>query len=207
MRIGIGKDAAEQHLVRAQTDARYQVVWFECCLLDLSVEIGRVTIKRQPANLMQRVVTMRPHFRKVKRVEPIGLGVLERHDLHFECPTRIVTTLNRVEEIALVVIGVLAGNSVRLRLREKLDALVGLEVVLHPEALASRVYPHVRMAGEAIHFPPALKDAAVTHQPRNLMSRLRRQRPEVPLHIVVAQAAISTSLLRTNEVLELHWIA
>src|SRR6185369_13207033 len=156
---------------------------------------------------MQRVISMRPHFRKVKRVEPIGLCLLERHDLHFECPTRIVTALNRIEEIALVVIGILAGNSIGLRLRKKLDTLVSFEVILHPEALASGVYPHVRMAGEAIHVPPGLRDAAITHQPSDLVSRLRRQRPEVPLHIVVAQATVSTPLLRTNEVLELHWVA
>jgi hypothetical protein len=35
-----------------------------------------------------------------------------------------------------VVVGVLAGDAVGVRLREKVDVLVGLEVVLYPEAPA-----------------------------------------------------------------------
>ena len=44
--------------------------------------------------------------------------------------------LDGVVEIALVVVGVLAGDPVRLGLGQVLDPLVGLEVVLDPEALA-----------------------------------------------------------------------
>ncbi len=100
-------------------------------------------------------------------------------------------------------IGVRAGQLVGLGLGEELDSLVGLEVVLHPEAFAARVHPHVGVRAEAVHVPVRLRDAAVAHQPGDLVCRLRAQRPEVPLHVVVAQARAGQALLRADEVREL----
>ncbi len=153
---------------------------------------------------MQRVVGVRPHLGEVERIEAVGLGVLERHDLHLQRPAREVAALDRLEQVAAVVVGVLAGDAIGLGLGEELDALVGLEVVLHPEALARGVDPHVGVAGVAVHVPPGRGDAAVAHQPRHLVRGLGRQRPEVPLHVVVAQAVVGAALLRADEVLELH---
>src|SRR5690606_23244745 len=69
------------------------------------------------------------------------------------------------------------------------------------------VDPHIRMAGEAVHVAPRLRNAAISHQPRDLMSRLGRQRPKIPLHVVISKTAIGPAFLRANEVLELQWIA
>jgi hypothetical protein len=66
------------------------------------------------------------------------------------------------------------------------------------------VDPHVGVAAVAVHVPPGLRDAAVAHQPGDLVRRLRRQRPEVPLHVVVAQVVVLHALLGADEVLELH---
>jgi len=204
--IGVGEEAAEQHFVRADTDPRHEVVRFERRLLDLGVEVGWVAVQGQSADLVQRVVTVRPHLGQVEGVEPVGLGLFEGHDLNLQRPAGVITALDRLEQVAPMVVGVNAGDPVGLLLGEEVDALVGLEVVLHPEALALCIDPHVGVARVAVHVPPSLRDPAVTHQPRDLMGRLGRQGPEIPLHVVVAQVVVRPALLGADEVLELHGV-
>jgi hypothetical protein len=115
---------------------------------------------------------MRPDLGEVERVEAIVIRILERHDLHLQRPAREVAPLDRVVEIALVVVAVLARDAVGFGLGEALDALVGLEVVLDPEAFSGRVHPHVGVRRVAVHVAPGLRDAAVAHQVRHLVSRL-----------------------------------
>ncbi len=52
-----------------------------------------------------------------------------------------------------------------------------------------------------------LRNPAITHQDGDLVGRLGREGPEVPLHVVVAQAVARQALLRPDEVLELHGVA
>ena len=207
MRVGVGEPAREQHLVRAQPDARHEVVGLERGLLHLGVEVGQVAVERHRPDLDQRVVAVRPDLGQVERVEPVGLGLLEGHDLHVQRPAREVAVADRLEQVLPVVVGVLAGDPVGVLLGEEVDPLIGLEVVLDPELVAAGVDPHVGVARVAVHVPPRLRDAAVAHQPGDLVGGLRRQRPEVPLHVVVAQAVVGAALLAADEVLELHRVA
>ncbi len=79
-----------------------------------------------------------------------------------------------------------------------------LEMVFHPEAFALSVDPHVRVRRVVtIHVAPGSRDAPFTLQPGQLVGRLGRERPEVPLHVGVAQVASRQSFLRPDEVLEL----
>ena len=207
VRVGVGEVARQQHLVRAQPGTWDRIVRLERRLLHLGVVVADVAIQGQPADIDQRVVAVRPHLRQVERVEPVVLGVLERHDLHLQRPAGEIAPLDRVEQVALVGVTVLAGHLIALVLGEELDALIGLEVVFHPEDLAGGVDPAVGVAGVTVHVPPGARDPAVTHQPGDLVCRLRRQRPEVPLHIVVAQVVGGPALLRPDEMLELHRVA
>jgi hypothetical protein len=116
----------------------------------------------------------------------------------------VLAALNRLVEVPGVIVGVGPGQEVTFGLGPELDALVGNEVVLHPDPLALRVDPHVGVAGVPVHVPPTLREAAVAHQPDHLVRRLREQRPEVPLHIVAAQVVLGQPLLRPDEVLEVH---
>ena len=204
--VRVGEQPAEQHLVRAGADAGHEVAGLEGGLLDLGVVVGGVAVEGHPADLDQRVVAVWPHLGQVERVEPVGLGLLERHDLHLERPGRVLAPLDRVVQIPGVVVAVRAGELVGLGLGEELDALAGDEVVLHPELLAGRIDPHVGVAGVAVHVPPALRNSAVAHQPGHHVGRLGREGPEVPLHVVVAQVVVHPALLRTDEVLELQRI-
>ena len=150
---------------------------------------------------------MRPDLGQVERVEPVRRRVLERHDLHLEPPLRRIARGDRVPQVTTEEVGVLGHHRVRLGQGEVLDALDGLEVVLDPEPLAGRVHPRVGVAAVAVHVPVAAGRAAVGHQDRDLVGGLRRQRPEVPLHVVRPQACVGHALLRADEVLELDRVA
>ena len=141
VRVGVREPARQQHLVRAESGPWHHIVWLEGRLLHLGVVVGDVPVQRHLADLDQRVVRVRPHLGQVERVEPVRLGVLERHDLHLQRPAREVPILDAVVQIALVVVSVGPCEFVRLFLGEEVDALVGLEVVLNPEPLALGVDP------------------------------------------------------------------
>jgi hypothetical protein len=84
------------------------------------------------------------------------------------------------------------------------EALLALEVVFDPELLAGSVLPHVRAAGVRIHVAPGA--------PRRSSGKLpgeptRGKRPEIPLHIVAADAGAGEAQLRVDEVGELHRVA
>ena len=78
---------------------------------------------------------MRPDLGQIERVEAIGLGVVEWHDLHMQRPARALSALDRFVEIPRVVVAVDAGQPIGLRLGQELVSLIGLEMVFHPELL------------------------------------------------------------------------
>ena len=94
-----------------------------------------------------------------------------------------------------------------LSVGEKLPALAGLEVVLHPEALTLGVDPLVGVGTEAVHMAEGLRDTAVTHQVGDLVCGLRRGGPEIPLHVGIAQTGVRQALLGVDEVRELDAVA
>ena len=149
---------------------------------------------------------MRPDLGQVEGVEAVGGRVLERHDLHLQAPDRVVLAGDRRVEVAPVVVGVLGLHGLGLGVGEVLDALLGLEVVLDPDLLARGVLPQVGAAAVAVHVAVGARRAPVAHQDHHLVGRLGRERPEVPLHVVAAQAGVGHALLRVNEVRELRGV-
>ena len=176
-------------------------------LLDLGEEVLRVAVERHRADLDQRVVGVRPDLGEVERVDPVGLGVLVGHDLDRQRPRREVAAPDALVEVATVEVGVLAGDPGGVLVGEPLDALVAVEVVLHPVLLAGRVDPQVGVRAVAVHVAVGPGDAAVAHQVGDLVRGLGVEAPEVPLHVVVAQAGAAEALLRADEVRELHGVA
>ena len=207
VRVGVGEHPAEQHLVRRDADARYQRRRLERGLLDLGEEVVRVAVEHQPPDPVQRVVVVRPHLGQVERVEPVPGCVGVRHHLHVQRPGRVVAAGDGVEQVAAVEVGVLGDLQGGLCGGEVRDALLGLEVVLDPEALAGRVDPQVRVRAEAVHVAPGARGTPVGEQEGDLVRGLGVERPEVPLHVVVAQSGVRPALLRADEVGELHRVA
>jgi hypothetical protein len=101
-----------------------------------------------------------PYLCQVERVEPVGLRLLERHDLHAEGPARKVGAM-AFKGVTLVEVGVLAGDPLGFGGGEALDALVGLEIVFDPASIPLRVDPHVGVRRIAIDVPPGPLDPSV----------------------------------------------
>jgi hypothetical protein len=197
----------KEHAVRARPDPWHQVVVrLEDSLLGLDRVPDRIAVEGQRAHLGQRVVAVRPHLGEVERVEPVGLGLLERHDLHLQRPARVVAPSDRLVQVLGVMVRVGPGQLAGVGLGPELDALVGDEVVPHPEPLAAGVDPQVGVAGVQVHVPPGLREPAVAHQPDHLVGRLRQQGPEVPPHVVGAKVDAGQPLLGPDEVLEVDRI-
>ena len=190
MRIGVGKAASQQHLVGRQTDAGDHIVGFEGELFDLRIPIDRIFVEHQLADFDQRIILMRPDLGQIERIDAIGLGILIGHDLPFERPARVIAFVDRVEQVATVIVAVLARFLDCLVLRQMGIAAfrpdVGVEVEFDPELLAILVDEHVGMAAIAVHLAPVLGHAAIAHQIGHLMCAFRAQRPEIPHHVVIA---------------------
>ncbi len=180
VRIGIAEQAAQQHLVRAGTDAGHHVGRLERGLLDFGEVVLRIAVQRQAAELDRRIVAVRPDLGQVEGIEAVVRRVLERHDLHLHRPARRIAPRDRVEQVAHVVVGILGGHRLRFGVGEVGDALVGLEVILHPELLARGVDPHERVAGVAVHIAPATRHAAVAHPERDLVRGTRARGSRSP---------------------------
>ena len=150
---------------------------------------------------------MRPDLGQVERVEPVARGLVERHHLNLHRPRRAVAPRDRGVQIAEMKVRVRNGHRGGFGQAEVLDPLIGLQVVLHPELLARGVVPAEGVAAVAVHVPPRVRGAPVAHQERDLVRGLGGQRPEVPLHVVVAQVGVRAALLAVDEVGELLRVA
>ena len=156
---------------------------------------------------MQRIVRVRPDLRDVEAVPAICLRILPRHDLNADAPGWEIAFRDGVAQIAGGMVRVLAGHARGLFAREVLDALVGLEVELHPAVRAARVVPLERMAAVAVHVAVASRRAAVGEEDRDLVDGLRRERQEIPEHVRVRRVGRRVALLGMDEVGELQRIA
>src|SRR3977135_2173540 len=84
------------------TDAGHDVGGRKRGLLDFGKIILRIAVELEPADLDQRVILVRPYFRKVEGVVPVLADIALRHDLHRELPAREITTLDGLEQVTLV---------------------------------------------------------------------------------------------------------
>jgi hypothetical protein len=70
------------------------------------------------------------HLGQIERFEPVGLGVIERHDLHLQRPGRVVPARDRLKQVTGVIVGVVRHQRVGLGLGQVFDALIGDEVIV-----------------------------------------------------------------------------
>ncbi len=96
----------------------------------------------------------------------------------------------------------------RFGVGQVLDALLRLEVELHPEALVVRVDEAEGVAAEAVHVADRyFGSAAIAHHDGDLVQRLRQQRPEIPVAVGAAQVGARVALDGVIEVGELERVA
>jgi hypothetical protein len=89
-----------------------------------------VPVDGQFTDLPKGIVLVRPDLGHVENVPFVALGILEVHDLDIDVPYRIVTFLDRVEQILQQMIWVLASNFGCFLSGKVLDALLGLDMDL-----------------------------------------------------------------------------
>jgi len=90
---------------------------------------------------------------------------------------------------------------------EVLDALLRAELKLDPDAFIGGIDHRERMAANRCIVAEALRNAAIGHNDRDLVQRLRQQRPEIPVVIRAAQSGARVALDGMVEVREPQWIA
>src|SRR5690606_36731341 len=203
MRILVSQQAGLQHLVRRGASARYQVAGGKRSLLGFSKVVLHVAVQFQLADLNQRVVLVRPYFRQVEGVQVILLRLGVRHHLDLNGPAREVTAIYGLNQVLLSTKGRLFG---RFLSSYRLNALVGLEVPLHPVTLTLCIPQTQSMGAKAVHMTVRGRDTAIGHQDRHLMQGLRVICPELKGRCRVRQVGARVFLLRVDKVRELDRI-
>ena len=135
----------------------------ENALLDLREIVGGVAVQLQLQlpYLNERVVPVRPDLRQIERVVRDVFRVPLGHHLHEQRPARKLVLLNRAEQNLLRRFASLADHLICLGIRPMANALLGLEVEFHPEALGSCIDEAVRMRAESVHVAHRLRQASV----------------------------------------------
>ena len=207
MGVAIGEQARLEHLVGTRPHARHHVAGVESRLFHLGEIVVGKPVERQPPDLHRGVVLVGPDLGEVEGIHPVFGCVDLRHDLHFERPGRVIAPLDGPVEGVLQMPGFLARNPRRFLRRQAFDALVGLEVELHPDALAGGVDPLEGVGAVAVHVPPAARQAPVAEKPCELVRSFRRMGEEVPRIVGFLPVAVRIGLLRVDEVRELQRVA
>ena len=90
-----------------------------------------------------RKLPPRPHFRHVKWVKTklLSVGLIRLHDLHVSLPHYFLTLFDRVPELLLGIVRVLAGNSDCFGLRELFLTMFRQEMILDIDEFALFIDP------------------------------------------------------------------
>jgi hypothetical protein len=87
-----------------------------------------IAVQREPSDLSQRKVRVRPHLGHVEDVPFVVLGLFGIHDLDEHVPHRVIAALNGLVHVLHQVVGVFARQLGGLFSGEVLDADGGLDV-------------------------------------------------------------------------------
>jgi len=82
-----------------------------------------------------------------------------------------------------------------------------VKMEFNPDALVRRVDHRKGVAAEKVHVAEALRDAAVGHDNRDLVQRLRQQCPEIPVIVRAAQPGARVALDGVVEIGEAERVA
>ncbi|OPY82964.1 MAG: hypothetical protein A4E70_00433 [Syntrophus sp. PtaU1.Bin005] len=176
-------------------------------LFDLCVVVFRVLVQFHDPHFDEGIIAVIPDLGQVKGIVGMIQGLLLRHDLDVHGPARKITVLDAVIEIPLIAFPALGDHSLRLRIGEVFDPLLGSEVELDPVALVFRADEAEGVAAEAVHVAKACRNAAVAHHHGHLMEGLGQGRPEVPHAVGVAQIGARVAMDDMVEVREFERVA
>ena len=204
--VAVGEQPGLQHLVGTGADAGNHMARVEGRLLHVREVVVRDAVQLHAAHLDERVVAVGPHFGEVEGVDLVVGCVCLGHQLYLERPRRMVAPPDRLVEVLLVVGLIDACGAGRLGLGQAADALVGLEVELHPVTLTGCVDPLEGVRPVSVHVAPARGQAPVAEEPGELVGGLRRVGEEVPDVVGFLPVGVGVVLLGVDEVRELQRI-
>src|SRR5882757_8536174 len=204
LRVSIREEASLKHLVRREADTGNDVRRREGSLLDVGKEVLRVPIQFHLTDLDQWVVRVRPHLGQVERMDVIGVRILFVHDLHIELPPGKFAPLDRFVKVPLIALTITRDDLSRLSVRKVLNALLRFEGKLHPKSLVLRVDEAVGVASKPMHVAERFGNATVGHDNGDLVQRLRKIRPEIPVAVRAPHARPRITFDRVVEIGELE---
>src|SRR5208283_1168627 len=85
-------------------------------------------------------------------------------------------------------------------IREIFNALLCAEMELYPNSLVLGIDHRERVASEAMHIPEGLRNSALGHDDGDLMERLGKKSPEVPVILSAAKTGAGVALDRVIEI-------
>src|SRR5476651_1893140 len=104
-------------------------------LLHMCEIIIRILIQFQHTYIYQRKIAMRPYFSQVKRVPPIGFGLLFAHHLDFDSPLRKLAVINMSQQVMLRKIRIDTAHGSSFFISKVFDALFGFKMEFYPSTL------------------------------------------------------------------------
>ena len=171
--VWVGEQTGLEDRVCRRLNAWRQVRRVEGDLLDLGEVVLYVLVQVELANLAERELVVRPDVGQVEDVDalvlPELLGLLGGHGLPADVPAWVVALLNGVVKVLLSVVW---GVVRRVFLSDEACALLALHVHLAIDPIAVLVDELLGVSSVSVHFSPAVRDAAVTHQDHDLVDRL-----------------------------------
>ena len=133
-------------------------------LLDFGKVVLRILVERELPYPAKRHILLRPDLGQVEDIPAELLGLLGSKDLNVNCPARIFTALDCLEEILGVPVGVFRRHFAGFFVVESLATLVGLAMDLDIDKRAVRLGELISMARVTIHISVRVRSASVREQ-------------------------------------------
>lgn len=175
-------------------------------------EVLRVLVQSELSNLLEGIVGMRPSLGDVEGDVAGFLGLLGRHSLNIHDPGREVTTLDRVEHVDNVVVGVHTGKTESFFRVHILDAALRLEVDLDVGEVARGVRRGglaelVGMVSEAVDVAERCRYATTTEEVHQGVDSFLVVVVEVPEHVGIRHICLRVTLVCSVHARELDWVS
>lgn len=169
--VGVGEETGLEHGVCRGLNARDEVGWGECDLLDLGKVVLHVLVERHLAKASKGHFGLRPDLRQVKDVPFELLGLLWRQCLDVDGPARVFALLDGLKEVLGGEVRVIRCQLASLLVVEGLASLVGLEMYLDINIRAVRLREFMGVSGVAIHEPVRVWSSSVREEVHDLVNR------------------------------------
>jgi hypothetical protein len=120
-------------------------------LFHLSKIVNWIFVEDDPSHLMEWIVTVRPDFGQIERVELTRCRLRFRHDLYVQGPRGKITPLYGVEQISCRIVGIGTGQLIGRLARQIAYALIGFEMVFDVMDITLLIDIHIGVTAVPVH--------------------------------------------------------